>query len=120
VLSPESLVEITFNGRIEANSMTGNAVRYELRVDDDASPLGRARALLRSNEAGGPGVQASMTAVYENLDAGEHTLSVWAQATNSGSATGVQVDPGCYSSDHAVVKEFLPFGSIAIPLVLSE
>jgi hypothetical protein len=60
------------------------------------------------------------SAVYENLAAGNHPLSLWAQATNFGSATGVQVDPGCFHSDHIVVKEFLPFGSIAVPLVISD
>jgi hypothetical protein len=114
-------VEITFNGRIEADSMTGNGVTFELRVDDAPSPLGRARAVFRSDEiVNAGGVQASITAVYDNLDAGTHTLSLWALATNGGSATGVQADPGCFSTDHAVVKEFLPFGSIALPLILTE
>ena len=119
-LSSESLVEITVNTRLYAATMTGNAVRFEVRVDDAASPLGRSRALLRSIETGTGGVPVSMTAVFDNLDAGEHTLSLYAQATNFGTATDVGVDPGCFGADHAVVNEFLPFGSIAIPLVLSE
>lgn len=119
--SPESLVEITFNARLLARTMTGNGVRFEIRVDDQPSPIGRARAVFRSDEASNDGgIQASITAVYDNLSAGPHTLSLWAQATNSGSATGVMSDPGCFHNDHAVIKEFLPFGAVALPLVMGE
>jgi hypothetical protein len=121
VQSSESLIEITFNGRIDADSMTGNGVRFELRVDDSPSPYGRARAIFRSDEStNSGGIQASITGIFDALAPGEHTLSLWALATNNGTATGVRTDPGCFSTDHAVVKEFLPFGTIALPVQLAE
>lgn len=121
VQSADSLIEITFNGRLFADTMTGNGINFELRVDDLASTYGRARAVLRSDELlNDGGIQASMTGIFDALAPGEHTLSLWAFATNSGTATGVQTDPGCFSTDHAVIKEFLPFGTIALPIQLAQ
>lgn len=42
-------------------------------------------------------VQRPFFGVFENLPAGDHTVSIWARA-NSGSATGVLFDPGCWNS----------------------
>jgi hypothetical protein len=119
--SADSLVELAFHGRIYADTMTGNGVLFEMRVDDTDSGVGRIRALLRSDEVtNAGGVTASMGGVFEGLPAGTHMVSMWAMATNSGTATGVQMDPGCFSSDHVLVKEHLPFGAVAIPAVLRD
>jgi hypothetical protein len=100
-----STLEITFNGRIYAATMDGTGAVFELRVDDAATTNGRARASLRSSEAGGGGIQASMTGIFTGLGAGSHTVSVWvAGAFNGG--TSAYVDPGCWGSDHVVIKEF--------------
>lgn len=121
VQSADSLLEITFEGRIDVDSMTGNGVRFELRVDDAPSPYGLARALVRSDEVGNAGgIHASFTGMFDSLAEGEHTLSLWAQATNNGTATGVRVDPGCFSTDHVVIKEYLPFGTLALPFITRE
>lgn len=122
VQSAESVVEVTYNGRLWVASMTGTTgVIYELRVDDIASPVGRARAVVRSNEVGGSGgVPASITGIFTSLAEGEHTLSIWARAASDGSATSVLINPGCFSVDHAVIKEFLPFGTVALPLIINE
>lgn len=121
VQSADSLLEITFEGRIDVDSMTGNGVRFELRVDDMPSSYGRARAVVRSDESSNAGgVHASFTGIFDSLAPGEHTLSIWAEATNGGTATGVRVDPGCFSTDHVIVQEFLPFGVLALPLVTTE
>lgn len=120
VQSADSLIEITFNSRLSAGSMTGNGIIFELRVDDLPSTYGRARALLRNEDLLDRGNQVSMTGIFNALAPGEHTLSLWAYTTNSGSATDVQTDPGCFHADHAVVKEFLPFGTIALPVQLAQ
>lgn len=105
VQSAESLIEVTFNGRLDVDSMTGNAVRFELRGDETGND---------------GGIHATMTGIFTGLSPGTHTLSLWAQVTNSGTATGVRADPGCFGADHAVVKEYLPFGTIALPLIITD
>jgi hypothetical protein len=33
----------------------------------------------------------------------------------SGTGTGGRVDPGCWSSDYILVREYTPFGSVYLP-----
>jgi hypothetical protein len=115
VLHPDSVVEATFNGRIDADTIVGTSgAVFELRVDDQPSPTGRARAVLRSGELTW-GIQASISGVFPDLEAGEHTASLWVRAGASGSGTGGRVDPGCWSSDYILVREYTPFGSVYLP-----
>ena len=68
VQSPDSIVEVTFNGRIFVGSFSaGTGALFELRVDDQPSTTGRARANMRTAEAGGGGVQASITGFFSGL-----------------------------------------------------
>lgn len=77
VQSPNSTVELTFNGRIYMGVITsGSGAVFELRVDDVATGMSRARANLREAEAGGGGRQASITGYFSGLAAGEHTASM--------------------------------------------
>jgi hypothetical protein len=118
VQSPDSTVEMTFNGRIFVGSFaSGTGAVFELRVDDTASTVGRARANLRAAEAGGGGVQASINAFFTGLAAGEHTASVWVRTSAGGAANQAMVDPGCWSTDVLIVKEYTPFGFTYLPSV---
>jgi hypothetical protein len=120
VVHEDSVVEATFNGRISADSLaSSNGAVFELRVDDQPSPVGRARATIRLNELpGSSGVQVSITGVFPDLAAGEHTVSLWVRAGGvAGSGTGARVDPGCWSSDHIVVREYAPFGLTFLPSI---
>ena len=87
---------------------------FELRVDDQPSPSGRALATLRSGELPW-GIQASISGIFPDLEAGEHTASLWIRAGGSGSGTGGRVDPGCWSSDYIRGREYTPFGSVYLP-----
>lgn len=121
VQAADSLVEITFHGRLYASSTDGTGIRYELRVDDAASPAGRIRAVLKQGEMGGGiGRNASMGGLFTGLSQGTHTVSLWAQVANGTTASTVMYDPGCWSSDQVVIKEYLPFGSVALPAVLKS
>jgi hypothetical protein len=118
VQSPESTVELTFNGRIYVSSFaSGTGAIFELRVDDEPSTVGRARATLRAAESGGGGVQASITGLFNGLPAGEHTASMWVRTSVSGAGSQAMVDPGCWSSDVLIVKEHTPFGSTNLPML---
>ena len=126
VQSAESLVETTFHGRLYAFSTDGGGVKFELRVDDAASTLGRIRGLVKENEMGNVpgqfavGTPVSMGGFWEGLAVGTHTVSLWAQVTNGTTAANAMFDPGCWSSDHVTIKEYLPFGSVALPAILRE
>lgn len=126
VQSAESLVEITFHGRLYAFSTDGGGVKFELRIDDAASTIGRIRGLVKENEMGNVpgkfavGTPVSMGGFWEGLSVGTHTVSMWAQVTNGTTAANAMYDPGCWSSDHVMIKEYLPFGTVALPAVLRE
>ncbi len=120
VANPDSVVEATFHGRVSADTISGSSGAYfELRVDDQASNMGRARATVRAGDYSvSHGVPVSMSGVFTGLAAGSHTVSIWVRAGGSGSGTGGRVDPGCWSSDHIVVRETLPFGSTYLPTIV--
>ena len=126
VQSAESLVETTFHGRLYAFSTDGSGVKFELRVDDAASAAGRIRGLIKENEMGNVagnfavGAPATMGGFWEGLAVGTHTVSLWAQVANGTTAANVMHDPGCWSSDHVTIKEYLPFGTVALPAILRE
>jgi hypothetical protein len=120
VQSPDSTVELTFNGRIFVGSFaSGTGAVFELRVDDEASSVGRARANLRAAQAGGGGVQTSITGIFTGLPAGEHTASMWVRTSPGGAGSQAMVDPGCWSSDVLIVKEHTPLGFTHLPTVIT-
>ena len=104
-----STIEVTFNGRtyVSAVSFGSAGAIFELRIDNAATSNGRARASYRYSEGGNTaGVQTSITGIFTGLAATTHTVSMWIQAKEAGgSGTGAQLDPGCWSTDHVVVKE---------------
>ena len=103
-LDATSKLEVTFNGRIYAETLSGSGAKFEIRVDDQATTNGRARAVLKSSEVGIDGMPVSITGVFTGFDTGNHTISIWVVSTfNSG--TEAMVDPGCWSSDHIIVRE---------------
>jgi hypothetical protein len=123
VASADSVVEATFYGRIDVDSFgaTATGAAFELRVDDEPSPVGRARATVRANELSSSpgGIQASMSGVFPNLAPGDHAVSLWVRAGGGAgsSGTGGRVDPGCWSSDHIVVREYIAFGTTFLPSI---
>jgi hypothetical protein len=110
-LLANSTIEVTFDGRtyVSVVSFGSAGAIFELRVDNTATSNGRARASYRYSEAGNGsliGVQTSITGIFTGLAATTHTVSMWIQAKEAGgSGTGAQLDPGCFSTDHVVVKE---------------
>jgi hypothetical protein len=84
-------IEVYVNSRFRIESLAANGVRFQVRIDDvtmpDCDNLGSIRTADTQEFQ-------SIFAVFENLPAGTHTVSIWAEAAPSGSATGVLVDPG--------------------------
>jgi hypothetical protein len=118
VHSAESMLELTFNGRIFVNSFaSGSGAVFELRVDDLPSSHGRARSNLRAAEAGAGGRPVSMAGFFNDLEPGQHTASMWVRTATGGSGTQAMVDPGCWSTDVLIVREHTPLGFTFLPVV---
>jgi hypothetical protein len=116
VSNADSLVEMTYDGRVNANSTTTSGVVFELRVDDTASSIGRVRTVIKKSETGFDGVPVSFTGAFSGLTAGQHTVSMWARAP-FGTANFVELDPGCWGTDKVLVIEHFPFGANYLPAV---
>lgn len=102
----DSVLNIVYSGRLRVATTTGTGVKFELRIDDTPTTSGRIRGVVKAAEVGGDGVAVTMEGFFSGLSAGSHTVSMWAQAGGGASATGVMYDPGCWSSDQVVIKEF--------------
>jgi hypothetical protein len=100
---PGSEVVIDFNSRIFNGSFGGGAsfIIYEVRVDGNTSVL--SNAFYSSN--GGITEFVNIHAVFQSLTPGPHTITITAY-TNTGSSSGVVVDPGGFGG-RVTVKEQL-------------
>lgn len=115
-----SLVEVVHRGRLLINAIpVGTGVYFELRVDDangveikPGQPSGL--AVIRSTEAG-QYISSNFSGYWEGLEAGEHTVSIWARANGTGD--NAIIDPGGWNSNIVVIHEYLPFGSNYLPSI---
>jgi type VI secretion system secreted protein VgrG len=103
----DSLMEITYNGRLAVGSWGAGATgaNFELRVDNQPVALGVARATVMPGDNPNYGVSASMTGLFTGLGSGNHTVSVWVYSYN-GTASTLAVNPGNFTAPHVVIKEF--------------
>jgi len=103
--STNSVVELSYIGRFAVLSFepTSYGAAFELRVDDQPSPLGWAAAQILDFEAGGFGQPIRITAVFPYLEAGNHTASIWVYGSVAG-GTDAQINPGGWY-DQLVVTE---------------
>jgi hypothetical protein len=105
-LNSTSTVEVTYNGRIAVTgTLGGTGVKFELRIDGLASTLGFARAVVKDSEVGGAGVSVSITGIFTGFSAGTRTVSMWVSDAY-GTSTNIMLDPGCWSTDVVIIKEF--------------
>ena len=65
----------------------------------------REQMSFKASEVGSNGVFASMTGFFTGLSTGSHTVSISVR-TSQGNGSNAMVDPGCWSTDHVVIKEF--------------
>ena len=99
-LHDDSKIEVYLNSRATGGSFNGNlGVRFAIRVDGNDATIRNWGAITTTNTID----FISIMAVFENLPAGNHTVSIWAQ-TPSGSTTGVLMDPGNWGGG-MIVKE---------------
>jgi len=98
--SAESTVEVTLNSRAQSGVFSGaSSVKFEIRIDNVATNMANEAAINSTSLVEFIGIFA----VFQGLAAGNHTVSVWVR-TNSGTSTGVLLDPGGYGG-RIIAKE---------------
>lgn len=86
----DTQTEVYVNSRFGMDSLSATGVLFEVRIDDVLVPDHDSRGSILSHN-----LQdfVSFFAVFENIPAGSHTVSIWARVY-AGTAYGVLVDPG--------------------------
>jgi hypothetical protein len=102
--SDTTKIEVYVNSRFRIGTMSpsGNGVRFRVRVDNNIPTFENFGSILTSNTS----EFLSLFAVFENLPAGNHTVSIWGQTIPAGTASSVSVDPGGWGGK-IIVKETL-------------
>ena len=96
-------IEVHVNSRFGIGTLSGgaNGVRFQVRIDDTRTPnFDNWGSILTSNTK----EFLSIFAVFRKLSAGNHTVSIWAQAAPAGACTSVLTDPGGWGGK-IIVKE---------------
>lgn len=95
-------IEVHVNSRIDGGTFNAgaNGIVFEIRIDDNILPGFKNYGAIRTTNTV---AFQSIYAVFQNLAAGSHTVSLWA-STYDGTSTGVGVDPGGWGGT-IIVKE---------------
>jgi hypothetical protein len=98
----ETVIEVLVNSKFGSGTFSGGAsgIRFQVRIDGTISyDFGNDGSIGETNKY----EFLSIFTVFQDLDAGSHTVSIWAM-TNSGSSSDVLVDPGGWGGK-ILVKE---------------
>jgi len=106
----DSQVEVYLNSRFGVGDINGAGVKFMVRMDDVIDPDYDNKASIRNANSD---EFESIFAVFENLPAGNHTVSVWALAPNGGSATSVLVDPGGWEG--RIIVKIINDNTVSVP-----
>ncbi len=119
VHSADSMLELTFNGRLYAYGFSKpiTMAHFELRVNDSASLIGRARTAVTNIDDSPVLMPASFTGMFNGLKVGDHTASMWVRSTAGTTISSVTVNPNGLPVDVLIVKEYLPFGFSYLPMI---
>lgn len=114
-----SLVEVTHQGRLMAQSCNGTAgfqcAAFVIRVDNAGTMANTGFAYIQNTEVN-TNVPITFTGYFQNLAAGDHVVSIWAELL-SGSTAMVITNPGGVSGNDVIVKEYLPLGFTYLPQI---
>ena len=105
VFSPDSIIEVVFNGRVGAEFINGTGVVFELRVDDTEVSVGRSRTAVRQGDASPTAdVPGHMSGYWTGLSPGTHEISIWAYGAWGG-GSNASFNRGGWFSEHVLVLE---------------
>jgi len=98
----DSAIELEFAGTARATAInSGQGIRFELRINGN-SPTHFSQGNLQHDNLR---EHITVKSVFTNLAAGTHTIRMYAQVPNSGTATGVLLDPGGWGA-RIIAKEY--------------
>lgn len=97
----DSKIEVYFNSIVGGGTFAGGATgaRFQIRINGGTGQFDNNGVIKGSGNED----FLSMMAVFTNLPAGNHTVSIWAR-TNSGTSTNTILDPGNWGGK-IIVKE---------------
>ncbi len=99
-------IKLTLQTNVYATTLVGaTGAVFELRVDDIATTIGNATALIRTAGTYEP---VTITGVYSALSNASHTVSLWVKTTN-GTGTIAGWDEGCLNAagtNNVLVEEY--------------
>lgn len=96
-----SKIEVYVNSRFRGGSFsTATGIRFQVRINDTILPDFDNNGSINQSSTD---EFLTMYAVFENLNSGTFTVSIWGK-TNVGSSSGVSVDPGGWGGS-IIVKE---------------
>jgi hypothetical protein len=87
----ETKIEVYVNSRFGIGAGDAGAIVFQVRIDDTYTPDYHSDGSMFTDTSA---EFLSFIAVFEDVPAGSHTVSIWAQAVPSGSVSNVLVDPG--------------------------
>jgi hypothetical protein len=100
-IGANTVLEVHVNSRFSVGAISGaSGVRFQIRVDDRPPAVENQGSIRVSNSSD----FLSIVAVFRNVPAGNHTVSLWGEAAPGGGATSVVVDPGGWGG-RIIVKE---------------
>ena len=90
--SDDTTIEVHVNSRISGGTFGSGTfgIEFEVRIDDDILPDFGNKGSISTTDTS---ELQSIYAVFQGLDAGSHTVSLWARTPNGGTSTSVGVDP---------------------------
>jgi hypothetical protein len=92
-------IEVHVNSRFYADSLSAFGIRFQVRIDDVIVPdYDNEASILGEYGPERLSEFLSIFAVFADIPAGSHTVSIWARTGGpvAGSAWGVYADPGCW------------------------
>ncbi|GAA4110212.1 hypothetical protein GCM10022393_07170 [Aquimarina addita] len=97
----DSYIEVFLNSNIASGTFAGGAsgISFEIRLDGNLGSLLNNGAIGISNAE----EFISVFDVFENVDIGDHTVQIYAR-TNTGTSSGIVLDPGGWNGK-IIVKE---------------
>jgi hypothetical protein len=84
-------------------------------VDDTPTAFGVARDCINPEGEINTDIHTSISGIFTDLSPGTHTASMWISGGFGGGESAI-VNPGGWDADHLVIKEYVPFGFVYLPI----
>ena len=103
--SDDSKIEVYFNGRVTLSNMNGvAAAQVKIIIDDTKDPQFENYGVIYFIPNAPTSDHLSIMAVFDDLAAGQHTVSIWARNRPTNAASVIRIDQGNYGAK-IIVKE---------------